>query len=134
VLGLAALGADVRHEGGELPLSASRLRGADILLDEASVTATENVVLAAVRAEGPTVLGNPASQPPLRHLCELLVQMGARIDGIGSNVLTIHGGATLHGADFTLGPDFMEVGSLVVLAAVTEGDVLTEGGGPAGQW
>ena len=69
-----------------------RLRGADILLDEASVTATENVVLAAVRAEGPTVLRNAASEPHVQDLCELLVQMGARIDGIGSNVLTIHGG------------------------------------------
>jgi UDP-N-acetylglucosamine 1-carboxyvinyltransferase len=89
------------------------------------------VVLAAVRAEGPTVLRNAASEPHVQDLCELLVQMGARIDGIGSNVLTIHGGATLHGADFTLGPDFMEVGSLVVLAAVTEGDVLIEGVRPA---
>ena len=127
VLGLAALGADYRYEEGELRLTAPRLRGADILLDEASVTATENVVLAAVRAEGITVLRNAASEPHVQDLCALLVQMGARIDGIGSNVLTIHGGAALHGADFTLGPDFMEVGSFVVLAAVTEGDVLIEG-------
>jgi len=127
VLGLAALGAEYRHEDGELRLTAPRLRGADILLDEASVTATENVVLAAVRAEGITVLRNAASEPHVQDLCALLVQMGARIDGIGSNVLTIYGGATLHGADFTLGPDFMEVGSFVVLAAVTEGDVVIEG-------
>jgi UDP-N-acetylglucosamine 1-carboxyvinyltransferase len=127
VLGLAALGAEYRHEDGELRLTAPRLRGADILLDEASVTATENVVLAAVRAEGTTVLRNAASEPHVQDLCALLVQMGARIGGIGSNVLTIHGGATLRGADFTLGPDFMEVGSFVVLAAVTEGDVLIEG-------
>ena len=126
-MGLAALGAEYRHEAGELRLAAPRLRGADILLDEASVTATENVVLAAVRAEGPTVLRNAASEPHVQDLCALLVQMGASIDGIGSNVLTIQGGATLHGADFTLGPDFMEVGSFVVLAAVTEGDVLIEG-------
>jgi len=127
VLGLAALGAEYRHEDGELRLTASRLRGADILLDEASVTATENVLLAAVGAEGQTVLRNAASEPHVQDLCALLVQMGARIDGIGSNVLTIHGGATLHGADFTLGPDFMEVGSFVALAAVTEGEVLIEG-------
>ena len=126
VLGLAALGAEYRHEDGELRLTASHLRGADILLDEASVTATENVLLAAVGAEGPTVLRNAASEPHVQDLCALLVQMGARIDGIGSNVLTIHGGATLHGADFTLGPDFMEVGSFVALAAVTEGEVLIE--------
>lgn len=126
LLGLTALGAEARSEEGFLRLDARRLQGADILLDEASVTGTENVVLAAVRAEGPTVLRNAASEPHVQDLCRLLVQMGARIDGIGSNVLTIHGGATLGGADFTLGPDFMEVGSFIVLAAVTEGEVVIE--------
>jgi UDP-N-acetylglucosamine 1-carboxyvinyltransferase len=127
VLGLGSLGAEVRSEGGFLTLTARRLRGADILLDEASVTATENVVLAAVRAEGTTVVRNAASEPHVQDLCGLLIQMGARIDGVGSNVLTIHGGAALGGADFTLGPDFMEVGSFIVLAAVTDGDVVIEG-------
>ena len=127
VLGLSALGAEVRSEGGVLHLAARRLRGADILLDEASVTGTENVILAAVQAEGATVLRNAASEPHVQDLCHLLVAMGARIEGIGSNVLTIHGGAALHGADFTLGPDFMEVGSFIVLAAVTDGEVLIEG-------
>jgi UDP-N-acetylglucosamine 1-carboxyvinyltransferase len=127
VLGLSALGAEVRSEGGVLHLTARRLRGADILLDEASVTGTENVILSAVRAEGATVLRNAASEPHVQDLCHLLVAMGARIEGIGSNVLTIHGGAELHGADFTLGPDFMEVGSFIVLAAVTDGEVLIEG-------
>jgi UDP-N-acetylglucosamine 1-carboxyvinyltransferase len=131
VLGLGALGAEVRSEGSVLQLTARRLRGADILLDEASVTATENVVLAAVRAEGTTVVRNAASEPHVQDLCQLLVQMGARIDGIGSNVLTIHGGVALAGADFTLGPDFMEVGSFIVLAAVTDGDVVIEGVRPA---
>ena len=126
VLGLGALGAEVRSEEGFLRLDARRLHGADILLDEASVTGTENVVLAAVRAEGTTVLRNAASEPHVQDLCRLLVQMGARIDGVGSNVLTIHGGAALGGADFTLGPDFMEVGSFIVLAAVTDGDVVIE--------
>ena len=127
VLGLSALGAEVRGEGGVLHLTARRLRGADILLDEASVTGTENVILAAVRAEGATVLRNAASEPHVQDLCHLLVAMGARIEGIGSNVLTIHGGGELGGADFTLGPDFMEVGSFIVLAAVTDGEVLIEG-------
>jgi UDP-N-acetylglucosamine 1-carboxyvinyltransferase len=127
VLGLGSLGAEVRSEGGFLTLTARRLRSADILLDEASVTATENVVLAAVRAEGTTVVRNAASEPHVQDLCGLLIQMGARIDGVGSNVLTIHGGAALGGADFTLGPDFMEVGSFIVLAAVTDGDVVIEG-------
>jgi UDP-N-acetylglucosamine 1-carboxyvinyltransferase len=127
VLGLGSLGAEVRSEGGVLTLTARRLRGADILLDEASVTATENVVLAAVFAEGTTVVRNAASEPHVQDLCGLLIQMGAQIDGVGSNVLTIHGGAALGGADFTLGPDFMEVGSFIVLAAVTDGDVVIEG-------
>ncbi|HKZ08610.1 MAG TPA: UDP-N-acetylglucosamine 1-carboxyvinyltransferase [Methylomirabilota bacterium] len=127
VLGLSALGAEVQSEGAVLRLTGRRLRGADILLDEASVTGTENVILAAVRAEGATVLRNAASEPHVQDLCHLLVAMGARIEGIGSNVLTIHGGAELHGADFTLGPDFMEVGSFIVLAAVTDGEVLIEG-------
>jgi UDP-N-acetylglucosamine 1-carboxyvinyltransferase len=127
VLGLGSLGAEVRSEGGFLTLTARRLRGADILLDEASVTATENVVLAAVFAEGTTVVRNAASEPHVQDLCGLLIQMGAQIDGVGSNVLTIHGGAALGGADFTLGPDFMEVGSFIVLAAVTDGDVVIEG-------
>jgi UDP-N-acetylglucosamine 1-carboxyvinyltransferase len=127
VLGLRALGAEVRSEEGFLHLAARRLQGADILLDEASVTATENVVLAAVRAEGTTVMRNAASEPHVQDLCQLLIQMGARIDGVGSNVLTIHGGAALGGADFTLGPDFMEVGSFIVLAAVTDGEVVIEG-------
>ena len=73
------------------------------------------------------MLRNAASEPHVQDLCALLIQMGARIDGVGSNVLTIHGGAALGGADFTLGPDFMEVGSFIVLAAVTDGDVVIEG-------
>src|SRR4029450_2840127 len=95
VLGLCALGAEARSEGGVLHLEAARLHGADILLDEASVTGTENVILAAVRADGPTVLRNAASEPHVQDLCQLLVEMGARIDGIGSNGLTIHAGAEL---------------------------------------
>jgi UDP-N-acetylglucosamine 1-carboxyvinyltransferase len=126
VLGLGALGASVEEAHGEIMLSAARLHGEDILLDEASVTATENVILAAVLAEGTTVLRNAASEPHVQDLCALLGRMGARIEGTGSNVLTIHGGATLSGAEFTLGPDFMEIGSFVVLAAVTDGDVVIE--------
>jgi UDP-N-acetylglucosamine 1-carboxyvinyltransferase len=122
VLGLQALGATVR-DGGDLSLRVERLRGTDLLLDEASVTATENVVAAAALAEGTTIIRNAACEPHVQDHCRLLVQMGARIEGIGSNLLVVHGVRSLGGADFTLGPDFMEVGSFVALAAATGGQV-----------
>src|SRR5438552_2899793 len=128
VLGLQALGAVMRQDDG-LVLRGRPLRGADILLDEASVTATENVVLAATLAEGTTVLRNAACEPHVQETCQLLTAMGARIDGIGSNLLRIHGVARLRGAEFTLGPDFMEVGSFVALAAVTGGEIIVKNAG-----
>jgi UDP-N-acetylglucosamine 1-carboxyvinyltransferase len=128
VLGLQALGAAVQ-ESAELELRADRLRGADILLDEASVTATENVVAAAVLAEGTTVIRNAACEPHVQDHCRLLAQMGARIEGIGSNLLVVHGVRALGGADFTLGPDFMEVGSFVALAAASGGQIEIRGAG-----
>jgi UDP-N-acetylglucosamine 1-carboxyvinyltransferase len=123
VLGLQALGAVVEEGGPDLVLRGERLRGADILLDEASVTATENVVSAAVLAEGTTVIRNAASEPHVQDLCRLLMKMGARIEGVGSNVLTVHGVRSLGGAEATLGADFMEVGSFLALAAVTHGEI-----------
>jgi UDP-N-acetylglucosamine 1-carboxyvinyltransferase len=128
VLGLQALGARL-GSGNDVALQAERLRGADILLDEASVTATENVVAAAVLAEGTTIIRNAASEPHVQDHCRLLVRMGARIEGIGSNLLVVHGVRSLAGADFTLGPDFMEVGSFVALAAASGGEVEIRGAG-----
>ncbi len=128
VLGLQALGAAVDYDG-QIVLRGRPLRGADILLDEASVTATENVVLAAALAEGTTILRNAASEPHVQQTCELLVAMGARIEGIGSNLLTIHGVSRLHGTELTLGPDFMEVGSFVALGAVTGGEIRIKNAG-----
>jgi UDP-N-acetylglucosamine 1-carboxyvinyltransferase len=128
VLALRELGAAV-EEGADLVLRADRLRGADILLDEASVTATENVVAAAVLAEGTTIIRNAASEPHVQDLCRLLVAMGARIEGIGSNVLVVHGVPALGGADVTLGADFMEVGSFIALAAVTGGELTIRAAG-----
>ena len=122
VLGLQALGATV-DEGAELVLRARRLRGHDVLLDEASVTATENVLAAATLADGTTVIRNAASEPHVQDLCRLLIAMGARIEGVGSNVLVVHGVRALGGADVTLGADFMEVGSFLALAAVTGGEI-----------
>jgi UDP-N-acetylglucosamine 1-carboxyvinyltransferase len=119
LLALQALGAKVDASRDGYRLSASRLRGAEILLDEMSVTATENVLLAAVLADGRSVIRNAASEPHVQDLCTLLSEMGARIGGIGTNCLVVDGVDRLHGADFTIGPDYLEVGSFIGLAAVT---------------
>jgi UDP-N-acetylglucosamine 1-carboxyvinyltransferase len=129
LLALQQLGADVSYDGQFL-LTADRLRGADMLLDEASVTATENAILAAVTAEGTTVIRNAASEPHVQDLGHMLNQMGARIEGIGSNVLTIHGVERLHGAEYTLGADYIEVGSFIGLAAATGSEVLIKDASP----
>jgi UDP-N-acetylglucosamine 1-carboxyvinyltransferase len=129
LLALRQLGANVMYND-QLVLTAKRLRGADILLDEASVTGTENAILAAVGAEGTTIIRNAASEPHVQDLCQLLVQMGADIEGIGSNTLTIHGVERFGGADYTLGADYLEVGSYIGLAAVTQGEVLIKNASP----
>ncbi len=111
-------------------LRAHQLTGADILLDEASVTATENAVMAAALARGTTVLRNAASEPHVQDLCRCLTQMGARIQGISSNMLTIHGVEKLDGTEFEIGADYLEVGSFIVLSAVTGGEVLIHNAAP----
>jgi UDP-N-acetylglucosamine 1-carboxyvinyltransferase len=110
-------------------LTAQQLCGADIMLDEASVTGTENTILAAVLAKGTTVIRNAACEPHVQDLCNLLNVMGAQIEGIGSNILTIQGVERLRGGEFTIGPDFMEVGSFIGLGAITPGDVRIENAG-----
>jgi UDP-N-acetylglucosamine 1-carboxyvinyltransferase len=109
-----------------LELEAERLRGGRMFLDEASVTATENAVMAAVLAEGETVIGNAACEPHVQDLCRFLVALGARIDGIGSNLLRIQGVERLTGGEHTIGPDYIEVASFVGLAAVTGGELVVE--------
>jgi UDP-N-acetylglucosamine 1-carboxyvinyltransferase len=126
VLALEELGARIEIDGA-FRFVADKLVGADIFLDEASVTATENVAMAAVLAEGRTSIRNAASEPHVQDLCRLLVAMGARIEGIGSNVLKIEGVRQLGGADFAIGPDYMEIGSFVGLTAVTRGELEIEG-------
>ena len=111
-------------------LTANKLVGKDIFLDEASVTATENAVMAAVLAEGETILSNVASEPHIQDLCYFLNSMGAKINGIGSNILTIEGVKKLHGTDFKIGSDYMEVGSLIGLAAVTRSELEIEDAEP----
>ena len=129
-LALQALGVRVEVDG-QFRLTANKLVGVNIFLDEASVTATENVIMAAVLAEGQTVIENAASEPHVQDLCRMLNAMGARITGIGSNILTIEGAKLLHGVDFQIGSDFMEVGSFIGLAAVTRGDLVIDDADPA---
>src|SRR5262249_28384728 len=109
-LALEALGASVLL-GDHYEIEAKRLAGADIFLDEPSVTGTENAVMAAVAARGKTVLRNAAAEPHVQDLARCLVAMGASIEGIGSNQYTIEGGAPLKGASFEIGPDHIEVAS-----------------------
>lgn len=126
ILALQALGATVKVFPDGFRLTCEKLKGADILLDEASVTGTENAVCAAVVAEGETIIRNAASEPHVQGMCNLLVSMGAKIEGIGSNILRIQGVTSLGGATHRAGPDYLEVGSFVSLAAVTGGELLIE--------
>lgn len=113
---------------GKFELTANgRLHGCDILLDEASVTATENGIMAAALAKGVTVLRNAASEPHVQDVCNLLISMGCPIEGIGSNVLTIHGQEKLGGGEIHISPDFIEVGSYIGLGAVTPGELRIQG-------
>ena len=129
LLALQDLGTEVKHDG-QLLLTTKQLCCADILLDVASVTATENAVLAAATAKGTTVIRNAASEPHVQDLCHMLNRMGARIDGIGSNLLTIHGTDKLHSAEYTLGADHIEVGSFIGLAAATGSEMLIKNASP----
>ena len=126
MLALEALGAKINVFPDGFELTCEKLKGADILLDEASVTGTENAVCAAALAEGETILRNAASEPHVQGLCHMLVAMGAKIEGIGSNILRIQGVSSLKGAARRIGPDYLEVGSFISLAAVTGGELLIE--------
>lgn len=119
-----ALGATV--EGGRsysIAAPAGGLRACDFFMDEPSVMATENALMAAALTPGSTVIHNAASEPHVQDLARLLLQMGARIEGIGSNVLVVHGETTLGGADYAIGPDYIEVASFIALAACTGGEL-----------
>ena len=119
-LGFQKLGAEFRQiENRDVyEIFAKRLKGAYMLLDEASVTGTANIIMAATMAEGTTTIYNAACEPYIQQLCHMLCQMGAKINGIGSNLLTIEGVKTLQGADHTLLPDMIEVGSFIGMAAM----------------
>ena len=124
-LGIQKLGADFEYDEkrGTYVISAKRLKGCYMLLDEASVTGTANIIMAAVLAEGTTTIYNAACEPYIQQLCRMLVKMGAKIDGIASNLLTIEGVAALHGTEHTVLPDMIEVGSFIGMAAMTQSEL-----------
>jgi len=132
ILALQALGAaiDYNRADNTFHFKAPKLKGASILLDQASVTGTENAIMAAVLADGDTVIRNAASEPHVQELCHLLNSMGARIENIGSNTLHISGVPRLHGAEFTIGPDYLEVVSYIGAAVVTKGSIRIRKAGP----
>jgi UDP-N-acetylglucosamine 1-carboxyvinyltransferase len=119
------LGAEI-HANRRIHMRAQGLVGADVFLDEASVTGTENAVMAAVLARGDTTIANAASEPHVQDLCHFLVSLGARIEGIGSNILRIHGVDRLGGGEWRICPDHIEVASFVGLGAITEGEIVIE--------
>jgi UDP-N-acetylglucosamine 1-carboxyvinyltransferase len=118
-----SLGVDVALDRVYRLRAPAGLRPTDFFMDEPSVMATENALMTAALTDGSTVIHNAASEPHVQDLARMLLQMGARIEGIGSNVLIVHGRTELGGADYTIGPDHIEVGSFAALAAVTGGEV-----------
>src|SRR5437588_2755547 len=122
-----ALGATVEHEQSGIRLDAPiGLRPCDFLMDEPSVMASENALMAAALTRGPTVIRNAASEPHVQDLARMLVSMGAPIDGIGSNVMTVHGTGSLRGCTHTIAPDHIEIGSFMALAGVTGGELVVK--------
>ncbi|WP_436638269.1 UDP-N-acetylglucosamine 1-carboxyvinyltransferase [Microbaculum sp. FT89] len=130
LLALEQLGATI-EENENYHFRASKLIGTDVFLDEPSVTGTENALMAAVAAEGTTVLRNAASEPHVQDLANFLVAIGARIEGIGTNTMTIQGTSSFGGASHKIGPDHIEVGSLIGLAAVTKSEIRVRDAGVA---
>jgi len=128
ILALKKLGVTVTYDR-TFHFKVDKLIGASILLDEASVTATENAIMACVTAEGKSVIRNAASEPHIQELCHFLNKMGAKIMNIGSNTLQIEGVKKLHGCEFTVGPDYLEVISFVGAAAVTHGEITIHNAG-----
>ena len=123
VVALRQLGATIEYERGVFTMKTDKLVGATVLLREASVMATENMIMASVLAKGMTTIRNAAGEPHVQNLCHMLNSMGAKITGIGSNQLMIEGVDKLTGCEAKVGADFMEVGSFIAVAAVTGGEI-----------
>jgi UDP-N-acetylglucosamine 1-carboxyvinyltransferase len=132
LLALQSLGvqADFNHNNRVFVFHADQLVGTDILLDEASVTATENAIMASVLSKGKTILRNAASEPHVQELCHFLNRLGAKITHIQSNTLHIEGVDSLHGGEFTIGPDYLEVVSFIGATAITGGSIRIRDAGP----
>lgn len=130
-IGLQKLGASFKFDNNKLwySVTSSKLKGAYMLLDEASVTGTANILMAAVLAEGTTTIYNAACEPYLQQLSKMLVSMGAKISGIGSNLLTVEGVTSLKGCTHSILPDMIEVGSFIGLAAMTDSDITIKNAG-----
>lgn len=129
LLALQKLGAQVDYDRS-FSFKTQGLQGADILLDEASVTGTENAIMAAATAQGDSIIRNAASEPHVQELCHFLNCLGAKINNIGSNTLHIQGVPKLHGGEFTIGPDYLEVVSFIGAAIVTRGSIWIRNAGP----
>ncbi len=125
--GFRALGVKIEEDHGYLESSVNGLRGSEIYFDEASVTGTENVVMAAVKAKGKTTLLNAAREPHVVDLLRFLQKMGAKIEGIGNDLLTIEGVKDLHPVEFTISPDYIEADTFLIAGSITGGDLLIEG-------
>ncbi|MCX2977966.1 UDP-N-acetylglucosamine 1-carboxyvinyltransferase [Candidatus Marimicrobium litorale] len=123
IMGLQALGADIRIEAGYIKARATRLKGAQYTFDAPSVTATENLLMAAALAEGVTTLDNCALEPEIPDLAQLLCAMGAKIEGAGTSTISIEGVSTLHGTSHRVPPDRIETGTFLTAAAATRGDI-----------
>ena len=131
IIGFEKLGASFSYDDGSgfFKLEANELTGTFMLLDEPSVTGTANILMAAVMAKGTTTLYNAACEPYIQQLCKMLNRMGAKIEGISSNLLTIHGVEKLNGTSHTMLPDMIEVGSFIGLAAMTQSDITIKNAG-----
>jgi UDP-N-acetylglucosamine 1-carboxyvinyltransferase len=130
LLVLQALGAEVVYEPARFAMRApKKLTGHNLLLDEASVTGTENAVMAATLATGITIIRNAACEPHVQELCEFINRLGGRIEGIGSNTLIIHGVKELHGCEYTIGADYLEVVSFIGAAVITGGNIRIKNAG-----
>jgi UDP-N-acetylglucosamine 1-carboxyvinyltransferase len=131
-LALKAFGVEVKYSEREFKLFAPHgLHGANVLLDEASVTATENAIMTAVLAKGRSIIRNAASEPHVQELCQYLNLLGAKISHIGSNTLHIEGVDRINGGEFTIGPDYLEVVSFIGAAAVTKGEIRIRNAAPS---
>lgn len=124
IKGMRALGADIVIQGGAVKARADRLRGAEIYLDVVSVGATINIMLAAVAAEGQTIIANAAKEPHVVDVANFLNMMGANVKGAGTDVIRIQGGRRLHGCTYAVIPDQIEAGTFMIAAAATRGDVI----------